>query len=124
MLSGDLFTAADVRVEEGKLSAVIHWNKAHPVFAGHFPGQPVVPGVCMLQLVEELLEQALGMSLQLKEAGNLKFLHVIDPSVHQVVNLAVSYRLVEGLLTVAATLQQESLVFFKMNGAFVAEVEG
>lgn len=120
MLAGDFFTLQDLKQEDGKISATIHWNAAHPIFGGHFPGQPVVPGVCMLQLVEEVLEQALGIALQLEQAGNLKFLHVIDPVVHPAVGLVLSQQTgADGRLNVAATLQLEALVFFKMNGGYV-----
>lgn len=119
MLAGDLYTVKDLKVEEGTVSATINWNAAHPVFAGHFPGQPVVPGVCMVQLVEEVLELALGKSLQLKEAANLKFLHVIDPMVHTVVGLSLSYKQdPAGTLSVSSGLQQDKISFFKMNGVF------
>lgn len=120
MLAGDLYTVKDLKVEEGTVSATINWNAAHPVFAGHFPGQPVVPGVCMVQLVGEVLERALGKSLQLKEAANLKFLHVIDPAVHKVVGLLLSYKEdPAGTLSVSAGLQQDKISFFKMNGNFL-----
>lgn len=120
MLAGDLFTVKELKVEEGTVSAAINWYAAHPVFAGHFPGQPVVPGVCMVQLVEEVLEQVLGESLQLKEAANLKFLHVIDPTVHTVVGLSLSYREdLAGTLLVSAGLQQDKISFFKMTGNFL-----
>lgn len=31
-------------------------NPGHPVYQGHFPGHPVVPGVCLLQLIKECVE--------------------------------------------------------------------
>jgi len=32
----------------------------HPSLSGHFPGQPIVPGVLLLDRVIEILEQATG----------------------------------------------------------------
>ena len=33
-------------------------NPGHPVYQGHFPGHPVVPGVCLLQLIKECVEDS------------------------------------------------------------------
>ena len=33
-------------------------NPGHPVYQGHFPGHPVVPGVCLLQLIKECVRHS------------------------------------------------------------------
>ena len=35
--------------EDGKQEIEIELNPGHVLYQGHFPGQPVVPGVCTLQ---------------------------------------------------------------------------
>ncbi len=57
----------------------IRLNDKHPVFEGHFPGMPVVPGVCMMQIVKEQLEDRLKRKLSLKHAAAMKFMAVINP---------------------------------------------
>ena len=32
-------------------------NPQHAIYNGHFPQQPVVPGVCMLQIIKECIEK-------------------------------------------------------------------
>ena len=32
----------------------------HPVFAGHFPGRPIVPGVMLLEWAQDQIGQSLG----------------------------------------------------------------
>lgn len=34
----------------------------HPVFAGHFPGRPIVPGVLLLDWAQAAIEAQLGQS--------------------------------------------------------------
>lgn len=36
------------------------FSAAHPVFAGHFPERPVVPGVLLLDWVQSAMESHLG----------------------------------------------------------------
>jgi 3-hydroxyacyl-[acyl-carrier-protein] dehydratase len=53
----------------------------HPVFAGHFPGQPIVPGVLLLDAAVHAVQQALATggaspSCQINAA---KFLSPVAP---------------------------------------------
>ncbi len=36
----------------------------HPVFAGHFPGRPIVPGVLLLGWAQAAIEAQLGQRIQ------------------------------------------------------------
>lgn len=45
---------------EDRLAFRVRLDAAHPVYAGHFPGNPVLPGVCTLQIVRECLERGTG----------------------------------------------------------------
>ncbi|MDQ0783517.1 3-hydroxyacyl-ACP dehydratase [Chryseobacterium sp. W4I1] len=65
--------------ENGSFTANIHLNKDHDIFKGHFPGNPVTPGVCMMQIVKELTEEFTGSKLFLKTASNVKFMAIINP---------------------------------------------
>lgn len=65
--------------ENGVFSAKISLNKDHDIFKGHFPGNPVTPGVCMMQIVKELTEEFTGKTLFLKSASNVKFMAIINP---------------------------------------------
>lgn len=62
-----------------KYSTVIGINPEHEVFNGHFPGNPVVPGVCIMHIVKDIAQQVTGSSLILKTAVNVKFLSLINP---------------------------------------------
>lgn len=54
----------------------------HPAFAGHFPGQPLLPGVALLSLVLEAVLAAPAMAARLGPAprlGAAKFLAPVRP---------------------------------------------
>lgn len=52
---------------------------AHPAFAGHFPGRPIVPGVVLLDHAISLAEVWLGSTVAGWQIGNAKFLNPVGP---------------------------------------------
>lgn len=67
------------KISETKFVVTILLNEKHEVFKGHFPGNPVTPGVCMMQIIKELVQEITGFSLQLKSSSNVKFMALINP---------------------------------------------
>lgn len=51
----------------------------HPCLAGHFPGNPIVPGVVLIDQVLASVRQE--VSAPLAAIPNLKFLHPVRPGV-------------------------------------------
>lgn len=51
----------------------------HPALPGHFPGQPVVPGVLLLEAVLAAAEAWLGRPLQPVALPSVKFLQPLLP---------------------------------------------
>ena len=57
----------------------IHLDANHLIYQAHFPGDPITPGVCIIQIAKELLEDHLGRHLEIQIVKNVKFLNVISP---------------------------------------------
>lgn len=51
----------------------------HPSLAGHFPGNPVVPAVVLLDCVAQALSAALGHAVTLSGIPSAKFLSPLAP---------------------------------------------
>jgi 3-hydroxyacyl-[acyl-carrier-protein] dehydratase len=79
MLLNDLFIVDNWQAGDGTLSVSLRLRVPHPIFDGHFPGRPVLPGACLVQLVEELAASVAGGPLRLIRAGPVKFIAMIDP---------------------------------------------
>lgn len=58
-------------------------NPEHFIYQAHFPGEPVTPGVCILQIGKELLAELLQESLEITHVKNVKFLSVISPLIKE-----------------------------------------
>ena len=48
-------------------------------FQGHFPGQPVLPGVCMICAVLVAAEDTLGMEIKMRAVKSAKFFSPVLP---------------------------------------------
>ena len=51
----------------------------HPSLAGHFPGQPVAPGVLLLDLIVEAAEAWLGTAVTVRSLPQVKFIAPLLP---------------------------------------------
>ena len=60
--------------------ATIRLHADHAIFSGHFPGNPVAPGVCMMHILKELVEKAEQKKLCLVCASTVKFTALINPN--------------------------------------------
>jgi len=115
-----LFKISKLEHQDGTISAALDINKDCDIFNGHFPGRPIVPGACMLQIIKEALEEALDTSVQLKKADHLKFISMIDPGNTQSVDLDIAYKFVDGGdISVVGKLFSGEVVCFKLQGAFI-----
>lgn len=88
MLLKDFYTIKSFETTDGqKYVATIMLNKDHDVFKGHFPGNPVTPGVCMMQIIKELTQQAVNTPLIMISASNIKFMALINPEINSLLRL-------------------------------------
>lgn len=67
------------KVSENVYNISIHLNASHDIFKGHFPENPVAPGVCMLQIVKEITEKIVSKNLFMNQCSNVKFMALINP---------------------------------------------
>ena len=61
-----------------------HWQTVpadHPALPGHFPGNPIVPGVVLLSQVWEAVCRQAGTPLQCTGWPSVKFLAPLQPGV-------------------------------------------
>ena len=82
MLLKDFYKVQSLEKTDGqKHLAVILINEKHEIFKGHFPGNPIMPGVCMMQIIKELTEEITKSSLIMQSLSNVKFMALINPEV-------------------------------------------
>lgn len=82
MLLKDFYSIKSIdKNDEYNYVVILFINEKHDVFKGHFPGNPIMPGVCMMQIIKELTEQITNTTLVMQSLSNVKFMALINPFV-------------------------------------------
>lgn len=121
MLIKDFYKVIGVQYTETAFVANIELNSDHSVFDGHFPGNPVMPGVCMIQIIKELVEEKLNQKLFLQQVSNVKFMTLINPLVNN--KLSVNFTIEEesNWVKVRSSISFLDTVALKMNNIYIKQ---
>ncbi len=117
MLLHNFFTCHDLQSDEQLITCRIEFDSGHGIFKGHFPGNPVVPGVCMMEIVKELLQERVKTPLVLHTSGNVKFLQLITPGIKP--GVKIEWKKTEDGYSVKASISIESTIYFKFDGTYL-----
>jgi 3-hydroxyacyl-[acyl-carrier-protein] dehydratase len=125
LLSDDFFYIREIfhsSDPEEKLTVQLELNPAHEIYKGHFPGNPVVPGVCLIEMIKETLAHHMGKPLTLKNADEVKFMNMVNPELNPLLNLEIRIKppTAENL-RISATITAAELVFVKFRGSLKQE---
>lgn len=55
-----------------------------PIYKAHFPGMPITPGVCIIEMAVEMLSLAVDKHLRLTGVKNAKFITALTPDVDEI----------------------------------------
>lgn len=94
----------------------IRLNPEHEIYKAHFPGHPVTPGVCQIQIVTELLALHLGEEVRLTDVKNVKFMAVVSP--RETTDLSVKFTKIAtngDTCKITAILDDGEQIFSKMS---------
>jgi len=119
MLIDRFFYVTQLESSQGSIACTIAINTDHGILKGHFPGQPVVPGVCMMQMIKEIFSFATGYEVRLLEGDNIKFMSVLDPTAHPNISATILYTQSGHEQAINATLFAGDLIFFKYKATYL-----
>ena len=115
-LKDDFFRVTGTNKTATGADYTVELNPEHFIYQAHFPGNPVTPGVCIIQIVKELTEELLQAPLFLKIVKNAKFTQVINPLQNREVIFAVSVSQEnEGDCRVNACVESNGVSFAKLS---------
>ena len=94
------------------------------IYAAHFPGRPVTPGVCIVQMGKELVEDLLSgqrsapCRLDISKVKNVKFLSVISPEE----SLHLTYQVKKLVLSDDGTAVEAQMAVLSAGGKAMAKI--
>lgn len=117
MLLNNLYTYE--QLEGDSISALrfrIYIRANHPIFTGHFPGNPITPGVCQMEMVKEIFSDYLGRPLFLNSISDMKFINIWVPDDSEPVYLDLAAIAEDEAYKIRASISTIKEVYFKMRG--------
>jgi 3-hydroxyacyl-[acyl-carrier-protein] dehydratase len=94
--------------ETSEISAEAHVPPDSPWFDGHFPGEPVLPGVAQIGLVFDAICQARNQDLKISSVRRVRFKRMIRPD-DQLRILAVPLNREIGAYSFRILIQEEAV---------------
>ena len=116
MLIKDYYTIKNVgKQEDGATLFHVSLRADSAVYQGHFPGQPVSPGVCNIQLIKECAEQVVGKPLLMNNLHQCRLTTLVTPLDHREVEVRLFLEEKEPGYKLKATLGKGENVYLDMK---------
>jgi 3-hydroxyacyl-[acyl-carrier-protein] dehydratase len=107
------------KISDSKHNITILVNEKHEIFKGHFPGNPIMPGVCMIQIIKELTEKITQKTLMIQTLSNVKFMALINPENNPELRLELDITITEDdLVKVKNTTYFNDTVALKLSNVY------
>lgn len=119
LFQNNFYTVKGEELAEGTANYQVEINSDHKIFDGHFPDNPITPGVVQMEMVKELMSKVTNSSLNLVTMGNCKFLAILNPVETKDVLVAINYTLTEdNLYKVSAQIRANDIIYLKISAFY------
>lgn len=121
MLLNNFFEIIKLEVSQDcrDVRAEVKLNPGHEIFKGHFPELPVVPGVCTIEMIKEILSEVLMKNMTLIYSNTVKLHNPINPEFNEFLTFSFQVnRDNEDMINVSCEVFFESLKFCSFRGDF------
>ncbi len=112
-LKNSLVSSSGTNIQDQEITATFCFSGNLDLFAGHFPGHPILPGIVQIEMVKLVVEQARGIPFWIRSIRKTKFANQILPDTP--VHLSIRLTPVDEVFSVAATLKVEDKTAGKIN---------
>jgi 3-hydroxyacyl-[acyl-carrier-protein] dehydratase len=114
----DFYTYQIIESGAGSIKALVSLNVQHPLYKGHFPQQPVTPGVVLIEIIRAVISSVLNKQLMLESAKEIKFMAAVLPSEVSKVDLNIEYIESGGKVNTNCIISGQGRIFAKLKGEF------
>lgn len=123
ILEGNYYKIDTMRTEEGAACFGLRLLPECTVYRGHFPGSPVCPGACNIELLRECFGKWMGRRYFIASIKQCRMLAVLTPDIDETLELRLTLasETAEGY-TLAATLSAGGKIYLEFKGELVREL--
>lgn len=114
MLLNSYFTIKEEIKNETGSDFHIALNPQHEVYQGHFPNDPICPGVCSIQTIRECAELVLGRQLTISAVSQCRFSELLTPvkNIDLIVKLALEKSAEDSYKAIASISSEDGQTLF------------
>jgi 3-hydroxyacyl-[acyl-carrier-protein] dehydratase len=118
MLENTFYSVEKTESTQNTYRADVKLNASHEIYKNHFPGNPITPGACLLQMALELLNERFERKLLLVQAKSIKFLKVINPLENPKIAFLIKYKTENDLIFADINIVAGETVCTKINATY------
>jgi len=100
-------------IQNQQITAQFCFSGDLDLFTGHFPGNPILPGIVQIEMVKFAVELAHGTLFWSRSIKKTKFARLIHPDIP--IHLSIRLTPSDESLSVMATLKTEGQIAGKIN---------
>lgn len=116
MLLNDFYHITCKNFDTEMPNALVRLNPDHEIYKAHFPGRPITPGVCQIQMATEILSLYTGAEVCLTDVKNIKYMEIISPE--ETTELTIKFTKVSTLgesCKVTVVFEKGNTIYSKMS---------
>lgn len=115
MLENKLYLIEHKNIIKDTITYSIRQNKSNEIFKAHFPGSPITPGACLIEITKELCEKHIGKPITISFVKSVKFINVITPIANEFLDFSINLSESENKYQAKVQILSEGNVYSKIN---------
>ena len=120
ILKDNFYTINELEFVENKIQASIKIDSNHSIFEGHFPNNPITPGVLEMEIVKEIVFEGIQKTLKMSKMSNCKFLAILNPLNSSEVNVKIDVLEQENnRIRISAQILDQQTVYLKISAEYI-----
>ena len=120
ILKDNFYTINELEFVENKIQASIKIDSNHSIFEGHFPNNPITPGVVEMEIVKEIDSEGIQKTLKMSKMSNCKFLAILNPLNSSEVNVKIDVLEQENnRIRISAQILDQQTVYLKISAEYI-----
>lgn len=116
MLKDSYFRIIDRSCEGNNHQFTITLLSDHPIYNGHFPGNPISPGVCSIQMIRECCEEILESKVALKSISQCRFITLLTPDKGERLTIDIALTEAEDNVKITAAIADGNSQYVSFKG--------